>query len=285
MDSTNIYTDITCDSCSSDQRKTIIKIDDFNIVECTNCGLRYVYPQPTEQFFKNYYTEKYYNGSYEDGYKNYLGDEAEFSDEWNNRIDELEKLRKTNNLGMKVLEIGCGPGLFLKQLATNGWECTGVEYSDWASNYAKNDLGLDVVSGNIFDLNAESNTFDFVVMWDTIEHLRNPRNTLLEINRILKPKGIMQLTTGQVADLRETLSAGYSMWYVPPAHLFFYSRRSMIYLLESIGFDNVEIYSDKVSLKSCIYLLITKLMHYLKFNNNKRADGGSLMKATGIKRP
>jgi 2-polyprenyl-3-methyl-5-hydroxy-6-metoxy-1,4-benzoquinol methylase len=284
METDKIFKEIVCDSCSSDKRKIVIKINDFNVVECINCGLRYVNPQPTEEFFKMYYSEKYYDGSYDDGYKDYLGDEGEFSNEWNERIDELEKLCEINNLERKVLEIGCGPGLFLKLIAERGWKSTGVEYSDWAAKYAKNDLGLEVTSGNIFDLNAESNSFDFVVMWDTIEHLRNPRETLSEIHRILKPKGILQLTTGQVADLHEILSPGYSMWYVPPAHLFFYSNRSMKYLLESIGFINVKINTDKLSIKSYIYLMVTKILYYLKqYDNKKRAERGSLMKATAIK--
>jgi len=246
--------------------------------------LRFVDPLPTEEFFKEYYSEKYYDGSYDNGYEDYLGDEAEFSNEWNKRIAELERLQESENLEKKVLEIGCGPGLFLKRLAAIGWNCTGVEFSEWAANYAKTQLGLEVISGNVFDLNAEDNTFDVVVMWDTIEHLRNPRNTLAEMHRILKPDGILQLTTGQVADLHEKLATGYSMWYVPPTHLYFYSGKSMKYLLDSIGFTDVEICSDKLSLKSCIYLVLTKIMHYLNFNNKmQRAVRGSLMKVTAKK--
>lgn len=278
------FVGVTCDSCNSGHAKKIIKIADYQIVQCDHCGLRYVNPQPTEGFFKRYYSRDYYDGGYEDGYKDYLGNEAEFAVDWEKRIDELEEMVDKNNLDRNILEIGCGPGMFLKRLADRGWKCTGIEFSDWASDYARNRLELNIITGDIFDFKSENDQFDVVIMWDTIEHLRKPRATLEEIRRILKQNGILQLTTGQVADLHELLAPGYSMWYVLPAHLFFYSKSAMRYLLETAGFKKIMITSSKLSFKSVIYLLIKKILHNMKHDKREiRATRGTLMKATALK--
>jgi ubiquinone/menaquinone biosynthesis C-methylase UbiE len=100
-----------------------------------------------------------------------------------------------------VLEIGCGYGSGSKLLKDSGGKnksYMGIDLSSDSVNIANKEYNQ---FGNFFESNAENlsifqkNTFDDVISFENIEHLKNPRNSLLEIFRVLKPDGTLILST------------------------------------------------------------------------------------------
>ena len=105
------------------------------------------------------------------------------------------------------------------------------------------------------DLNAEripfpSNSFDYVVCTEVIEHLWNPDNLLSEINRVLKTSGVLVLSTPNSASLFNRIrmlfgrSPGCSMISLrehPGGHIRCYTLLDLVYLLEKYGFKIKEI--------------------------------------------
>lgn len=75
-----------------------------------------------------------------------------------------------------------------------------------------------------------------MTLWDTIEHLSDPRGVLLDIRRILKPSGLLMLSTGA---LPHTDPEVMSKWYYPPWHLYYFSEKTIRELLDKCGFDVV----------------------------------------------
>ncbi len=77
--------------------------------------------------------------------------------------------------GGKLLEIGCGTGLFLEEaLKSHRWDVTGIEPSRRAADYAKNQLNIPVYNGRFSEIELPPGSFDVVVLWNVLEHLDQP---------------------------------------------------------------------------------------------------------------
>lgn len=105
--------------------------------------------------------------------------------------------RHTTIAGKRVLDIGCGGGLFLSQLKAAGADVTGVELSDTRAFYAKTKHGFEVVKRTIEDdyWAQFHGTFDIVTLWDVIEHVNYPLATVQSAAKMLKPGGILLIDT------------------------------------------------------------------------------------------
>ena len=73
-----------------------------------------------------------------------------------------------------MLDIGCGYGQGILYLKNKGLDCYGLDLSDHAIEYCKN-KGLKAEISNLDELDIFGNTkFDFVIMNNVLEHLRDP---------------------------------------------------------------------------------------------------------------
>jgi SAM-dependent methyltransferase len=99
--------------------------------------------------------------------------------------------------GKRVLDIGCGGGLFLARMKAEGADVLGVELSDTRAHYAKTKHGFDVIKRTIEDeyWQAFHGTFDVVTLWDVIEHVNFPLATLSAAAKMLKSGGILLIDT------------------------------------------------------------------------------------------
>ena len=85
------------------------------------------------------------------------------------------------------------------------------------------------------------NSFDIVTLWDVLEHLRDPVLDLEKVYRILKPKGFIIFSTGDISSFWAKLSGKKWQLMTPPQHLFFFSKKSVLKLIPKIGFEIAEI--------------------------------------------
>lgn len=105
--------------------------------------------------------------------------------------------RHTSIEGKRILDIGCGGGLFLATLKREGAIVTGVELSDSRAFYARNKHGFDVIKRTIEDnyWSQFHGTFDIVTLWDVIEHVNYPLSTIQTAAKLLKPGGVLLIDT------------------------------------------------------------------------------------------
>lgn len=108
-------------------------------------------------------------------------------------IRDLARYRTTEAL----LEIGCGEGDFLNVAAEAGWKTTGIEVSEIAARTAREKYGLNVLTGTLEQhLNRlATGSFDVVVLWGVIEHVRKPGETLRTVRRLVRNGGAVLLYT------------------------------------------------------------------------------------------
>ena len=98
---------------------------------------------------------------------------------------------------MNILDLGCGPGLYLEKLAQLGHRCTGVDFSQNSINYARaqaESKGLDItyLCQNYLELDFEDQ-FDLIMLiyTDFGVLLPDERENLLDrLQRALKPGGM-----------------------------------------------------------------------------------------------
>ena len=135
-----------------------------------------------------------------------------------------------------ALEIGCANGQFLQQLKESGWRVKGVEPADAAASAARA-AGLDVSTGQLTDARFSDNQFDAAFAWMVIEHLPDPRETLLELQRVIRPGGWLAFSIPNFGCWEPKVFGKYWDALELPRHLQHFSRRTIRQLLHDTGFD------------------------------------------------
>jgi len=167
--------------------------------------------------------------AYEDAADPYYVEQAE------QRIANAHRLLDLVPSGGRLLEIGCACGFLLLAARERGFTAEGVEMSAWASAHARDQYGLDVRTGNLESLALPAGSYDVVVLADVIEHLTDPRRTLRDIHRVLRPGGRLLLLTPDVGSLTARL-LGPRWWGLLDDHYFYFSRPTLRRLLVDEGF-------------------------------------------------
>jgi len=121
--------------------------------------------------------------------------------------------------GGRVLDVGCGRGVILGPLADRGFEVHGVEISAEAAQGADPRAEIRIAS-SLGDAGYEAGFFDQVVIWHVLEHVADPRGTLEEVARILRPGGrlIVAVPNFSSAQARWTGAAWFHLDL--PRHLY-----------------------------------------------------------------
>lgn len=128
-------------------------------------------------------------------FKKYYSDNETFHTDLNHRLDLIIKYVLFYK-PKSVLDVGCGGGLLINEMQkTHKAKYSGVDvYKN------KNLKNVDYKSADITKgLPFEDNKFDLVTFGEVIEHVPNPDFILAEIHRVLKPKGIVIVTTPNLA--------------------------------------------------------------------------------------
>jgi SAM-dependent methyltransferase len=93
---------------------------------------------------------------------------------------------------IRILDVGCGDGLFFDALQRFG-EVTGIE-ADAATFGEKNPWADRIIIGELDESFVPSHRFDLILLLDVIEHVPNARNLLRNAARLLKPTGRVLVT-------------------------------------------------------------------------------------------
>ena len=135
----------------------------------------------------------------------------------------------------RLLDVGCAAGFFL-EAASAHYHVTGVELSPFASAYARETLGLRVLTGDVTDGLVDGEQFDVVTVWNTIEHMADPLGALTAIARVTRPGAVLALSTGDVTGPLARFDLPHWNLMAPPYHLFFFSPKTIDLALARSGF-------------------------------------------------
>lgn len=158
----------------------------------------------------------------------------------------------------KLLEAGFGNATFLKLAQEEGWEVYGAELSEVHVKHATEELKLPNIGlGTVEELGYPNDSFEVVVGFNFIEHVPDPKRTLEDFWRILKPSGLLVLMCPNLSGIfhllmPEILSDNdpLKISWVPPHHLSYFNKTSLEKLIESAGF---EVIADESQLMSSLW--------------------------------
>ncbi len=145
-----------------------------------------------------------------------------------------------NSGARKLLDIGCATGTLLRVASEHGWIASGVEPSRWAVDMIEAPLRENVFLGTFEDTSFPDDTFDLVVLWETLEHIEDPSATLRKASRILRPGGIIVINIPNIESFWSHLLRD-RWWLVEQMHYYYFEPRTIRQLLENSGFSVISI--------------------------------------------
>lgn len=174
-----------------------------------------------------------------------------------NKLVTVSKCLKLLPDSGRVLDIGCFNGYVLDILKNKGYETYGIDAS-------KNAVKLCSEKGHIVleadlekEIPFEENFFDCVLGMEIIEHIADTDTLLKEVKRVLKPNGVLVMSTPNFFSLGRRLMTLFGVnpyfeasFSFPPrmaGHLRFYTHDLLHSFLKFSGFRNIELYSDAIN--------------------------------------
>src|SRR5690606_2025214 len=142
--------------------------------------------------------------------------------------------------GRRLLDFGCGNGLFLREAEKRGFKAFGVDLSPDSVEQARKHLRTaEVFVGAPMDVpEIAAGDFGDITMWSALAHLPRPVDTLTTLRSLLAPDGVLLILTVNANSL--LLKAHGSRWNgFTKNHLMFYSPDTLPRLLELAGFAGV----------------------------------------------
>jgi SAM-dependent methyltransferase len=234
---------VTCRCCGSTAvtlrgtRHSRFLQRDFDFWHCAACDFMFVEP------FSGYgvYDDAYYRGEgpdpfvdYESEYRDYRATDRmmEFDDLWRVATGYLEGRVPEGSL--EWLDYGCGAGGFIKYLTDKGEIRSGNRR--WALKITGNDVGIyaDRLKRDGFrilgpeELSAQPDgRYDVISLIEVVEHIQYPDPVIAHAARLLKPGGLLLLTTGNISSWVAT-SMGLDYGYImPEVHVSYFTPRAL----------------------------------------------------------
>ena len=212
----------------------------WSLRKCSACSMIYADPCPTEEALQVAYglPEQEYDEFFQSGYidsRKILGGQGKW--QRHKAQEHLEAIERRTHRKGRILELGCGPGVFLDVARSRGWQTAGIDPGDWREGYDKDDE-LNIRRCSLFEAGFEENSFDVIYMGSVLEHLLYPRRYLERLLSLLKPGGLMYVAA--LPNIGSwTIQLGIDRWIGnhPPLHLLFFSRRTGRRIFENVGFE------------------------------------------------
>lgn len=215
-----------CPLCGVLSDKVLSEKGRFKIFSCPQCRLYYLNAIPTAEELQKVYNNEYYLNATEP-----FGVESKRA----TYAPVAEQISRSLNKG-KVLEIGCGTGVFLELLKERGLEPYGTEISDFALKMAQEKF-----PGKIFR-SFPPVGFDAIVMLDVIEHIDDPRGYVDECRcRLNAAKGRLYIVTPDTLSLSAKLMGSRWAHISIPEHIHCFSHKAIRQLLTEKGFKIIDL--------------------------------------------
>jgi len=159
--------------------------------------------------------------------------------------NQVEAERRLSNLQpylrkeMSVLEVGSSTGFMLSAIAPHVASVSGVEPNRLYADYAR---GRSIkVFGDLAE--AGDKSYDLILAYYVLEHLRDPVDYLKRLCRMLNPNGTLALEVPNVDDALVKLYQieSFDRFYWQKAHYYYYSHETLEMVLKRAGFNSVAV--------------------------------------------
>ncbi|HHB93060.1 MAG TPA: class I SAM-dependent methyltransferase, partial [Thioploca sp.] len=233
----------TCPICFDNQALYLITVNQIRILRCKQCSM--VFADIDEITIEK--ACKYESGTI----LHYYQDEPIYTIAYYDKIID-NMVRIFGRTDLKILEFGCGSGMFLRRARKRGLITYGVDFSEY-SIYAAKAFDLNIINSTIDDCHFPTNYFDVVFSHATFEHLYNPLKIAKELVRILKGGGLF-LTSGVPNYNTFSIKLFHNFYNNnPPGHVNYFEVKSITCLYQALGLEKIDISTYGINIWFLVY--------------------------------
>lgn len=168
----------SCPLCGSDRFMALDAIAD--LCQCQQCGFVFDNPRPTIDALVAFYSQP-------TKYDSWLAEETARDALWSRRLSQLLPVAKVGSL----LDVGTGIGQFLATARSHFAEIHGTEVSESAIHIARKKYGLELIRGEIQNIDFQGKKFDNITLFHVLEHVPNPRSVIEKCVSLLTDGGVL----------------------------------------------------------------------------------------------
>lgn len=228
-----------CPICFGAHSLFLCHVRGHEIKHCPVCLSDFVWPMPDDPTLQAFYDSADYfqSGETASGYSDYDHQTEKVLPFFRGLLE-----RAGSGDGRSVLDIGCAYGTHLALAAKSGWQCHGVEVSAHARRVMRERYGDTIpVVTHVMDLPVR--TYDLILLFDVLEHLRDPYRLFLDLAEIdaLGSHTKVVVTMPNARSAAALADPAAWLYRTPPEHLVYFSAESLALFFSALGFKRVDI--------------------------------------------
>lgn len=224
-----------CSLCGSSKIISVLSQQSWEIDSCLSCRNAWTVPSPKQLNYdgKDFHAQFNYN------------DVSDLPKQWQKSIlMQVNLLVQQLKPHAKILEIGCGEGILLKQISRRGFKVCGIEPSITASQRARKS-GLNVIAGYFLDVDL-TKKFDAVIMSHVLEHISEPYKFLKKV-AMTAAGGIVLIVQSNWRGLMPRIQKENWHAWVPEHHFWHFTSTGLRKVLRSIHWKVIKIEYSSLS--------------------------------------
>jgi len=237
----------------------------FDILKCAVCGLGVTDPSPEQ--LQPYYAR-------------YYGSRHAFTTAYcaKRRIALVSKVTREGS-GRRLLDVGCGDGMFLKVARTHGWQVTGTELNAGPARRA----GFEVYQ--TLDECASLAPFDCVTFWHSLEHMRDPRAVISKVRNLVADDGFLFIAVPDFGGLQSKTFKSRWLHLDVPRHLYHFTASSIDKMLQQSEFTPLAQWHQEIEYdlmgwsQSALNVMLPTQNVFFDLLTRKKVSAAALQKA------
>ncbi|MCG9891885.1 MAG: class I SAM-dependent methyltransferase [Thermosynechococcaceae cyanobacterium MS004] len=218
---------ISCHLCGSIYTRQIICQSEWEIFQCNACTNAFTLPPPKNI---DYCDVDFHASTLSEANSLSYNSLHDLPGLWQDSVRmQVQLLLRSLKRGSTILEVGCGEGILLYELAQHGFNVKGIEPSKNACKRGRA-KGLDIIE-SFFPNSTIDIHFDAIVMSHVVEHFPNPIESIKSAIDLVLPDGhLLFVQTNYTGILPKLLR---EKWYwMPDQHYYHFTPFGLKYLLD-----------------------------------------------------
>lgn len=191
-----------CPVCDSEEREPFVSRFALEIYRCRGCSHRYLDPRIQFDVAERLYMD---DKTASDIYTQPLQIEID-EIKYQYGLDLIQHLSPAGR--DKIMDFGCGAGVFLKMAERNGWrQCVGIDINERYGDIYRAADGIQFINSSFERLDPArlGGDYDVIAMWSVLEHLYDLHTILATLRGMLKDDGLLFILVPNVESLATRL--------------------------------------------------------------------------------
>lgn len=211
-----------------------------SVMKCSKCDMVQLSPIPTERENQEFYNQGKQIKNINEPTKINILRRNQKSDTIR-RANFLSKFAPPNST---ILDIGAGFGFFIEEVRKRNFQPTGIEISRFARKISEKITDVPVLNIDIIRESLKMK-FDVITLFHVLEHIRKPIEFLRVLRSNLKQNGKLIIEVPNFDDLMVKSNDAYRNFYWQRAHLLYFNKKTLMYVVKKAGFLNCKTYYEQ----------------------------------------